>query len=61
MRGVHDVDRKLVVVPEEAGAVRTAPRHAAQRSAASPSNGALRDAMARGAQELCCFCRPVWP
>src|SRR5262249_15848941 len=25
------------------------------------SDGALRDAMARGAQELCCSCRPVWP
>src|SRR5262249_35759135 len=35
---------------------------AAQRSAASPgSDGALRDAMARGAQELRCSCRPVWP
>ena len=35
---------------------------AAQRSAASPSQmGALRDAMARGAQELRCSCRPVWP
>jgi hypothetical protein len=26
-RGVHDGDHKLVVVPEKAGAVRTAPRH----------------------------------
>jgi len=25
------------------------------------SDGALRDAMARGAQELRCSCRPVWP
>jgi hypothetical protein len=27
----------------------------------SPSQWALRDAMARGAQELRCSCRPVWP
>src|SRR5262249_32961824 len=25
------------------------------------SDGALRDAMARGAQKLRCSCRPVWP
>src|SRR5262249_34008850 len=35
---------------------------AAQSSAASPeSDGALRDAMARGAREPRCSCPPVWP
>jgi hypothetical protein len=33
---------------------------AAQRSAASPSQMERFDAMARGAQELRCSCRPVW-
>jgi len=35
-------------------------RGAAQRGFAE-SDGALGDAMARGAQELRCSCRPVWP
>src|SRR5262250_2654361 len=33
---------------------------AEERGFAEP-DGALRDAMARGAQELRCSCRPVWP
>src|SRR5262245_30756357 len=34
---------------------------AAQRSGLRRVRWALRDAMARGAQELRCSCRPVWP
>src|SRR5262249_30409716 len=34
---------------------------AQRRRGFAESDGALRDAMARGAQELRCSCRPVWP
>src|SRR5262245_65304219 len=33
----------------------------AEQRGVAESDGALRDAMARGAQELRCSCRPVWP
>src|SRR5262245_30059404 len=35
--------------------------HGVNRDRIAESDGALRDAMARGAQELRCSCRPVWP
>jgi len=45
------------VVPHRFAGRNCRPAHAGR----GRSDGALRDAMARGAQELRCSCRPVWP
>src|SRR5438132_14303307 len=54
-------ERRRAPAPRSGYALDCRRQSGAEERGFAESDGALRDAMARGAQELRCSCRPVWP
>src|SRR6516162_1957632 len=54
-------ERRRAPAPRSGDALDCRRQSGAEERGFTESDGALRDAMARGAQELRCSCRPVWP
>jgi len=54
-------ERRRAPAPRSGHALDCRRQSGAEERGFAESDGALRDAMARGAQELRCSCRPVWP
>src|SRR5262249_60574127 len=61
LAGFEDVERRRAPAPRSGDALDCRRKSGAEECGFAESDGALRDAMARGAQELRCSCRPVWP
>src|SRR5262249_56190974 len=54
-------ERRRAPAPRSGDALDCRRQSGAEERGFAESDGALRDAMARGAQELRCSCRSVWP
>src|SRR3989440_9660041 len=58
---IRGCERRRAPAPRSGYALDCRRQSGAEERGFAESDGALRDAMARGAQELRCSCRPVWP
>src|SRR5215468_8574107 len=58
---IRGCERRRAPAPRSGDALDCRRQSGAAQRGFAESDGALRDAMARGAQELRCSCRPVWP
>src|SRR6516162_7799362 len=58
---IRGCERRRAPAPRSGYALDWRRQSGAEERGFAESDGALRDAMARGAQELRCSCRPVWP
>jgi DDE family transposase len=61
LAGYEDVNDAERPAPRSGYALDCRRQSGAAERGFADSDGALRDALARGAQELRCSCRPVWP
>src|SRR5262249_41185708 len=58
---IRGCERRQAPAPRSGYALDCRRQSGAEERGFAESDGALRDAMARGAQELRCSCRLVWP
>src|SRR5215467_1422552 len=58
---IRGCERRRAPAPRSGYALDCRRQSGAEERGFAESDGALRDAMARGAQELRCSCPPVWP
>src|SRR5215831_12221462 len=58
---IRGCERRRAPAPRSGDALDCRRQSGATQRGFAESDGPLRDAMARGAQELRCSCRPVWP
>src|SRR5262249_23898385 len=58
---IRGCERRRAPAPRSGYALDCRRQSGAEERGVAESDGTLRDAMARGAQELRCSCRPVWP
>src|SRR6516162_3742740 len=58
---IRGCERRRAPAPRSGYALDCRRQSGAEERGVAESDGALRDAMARGARELRCSCRPVWP
>src|SRR5262249_34358389 len=58
---IRGCERRRAPAPRSGYALDCRRQSGAEERGFAESDGALRDAMARGARELRCSCRPVWP
>ena len=61
LAGIRGCERRRAPAPQSGYALDCRRQSGAEQRGFAESDGTLRDAMARGAQELRCSCPPVWP